>query len=38
MVQEYDFKKHFHDFENSPLVSNAFPLAKYKLPLKKFSP
>jgi hypothetical protein len=31
-------KKHFQDFENSPPVSNAFPLTKYKLPLKKFSP
>jgi hypothetical protein len=38
MVEDYDFKRHFQDFENSPPIANDFPLAKYKLPLKKFSP
>jgi hypothetical protein len=32
MVLKYDFKKHFQDFENSPPVSNDFPLAKIKAP------
>jgi hypothetical protein len=38
MVWKYDFKKHFQDFEHSPPISNAFTLAKQKLPPEKVLP
>jgi hypothetical protein len=37
MVWEYGFKRHFQDFEHSPPVSNAFPLAE-QTPLEKVIP